>query len=46
MVTEARKLGLDDAKILDRLQLVRFMMTPAAYKKFVKALRLDARAAS
>ena len=45
MVKEARKLGLDDAKILGRLQLVRFMMTQPEYKKFLKALRLDARAA-
>ena len=43
MVKEGRKLGLDNAKILDRLQLARFMMTPPAYKKFLKALRLDAR---
>ncbi|MGD0637127.1 MAG: hypothetical protein ABSA72_03695 [Nitrososphaerales archaeon] len=46
MVKEARKLGLDDAKILDRLQLVRFMVTPPEYKKFLKALGLDARAAN
>jgi len=40
MVKEGRRIGTPDAKILERLQLPRFMMTDAAFKKFVRALRL------
>jgi hypothetical protein len=40
MVKEARRIGLNDIEILGHLQLPRFMMTPPAYRKFLKALHL------
>jgi hypothetical protein len=43
MVQEARKLGLTDSKILEHLQLARFMAPQKAYKRLLRALRVDAR---
>jgi hypothetical protein len=40
MVKEGRRLGLDDAEILEHLQLPRFLMSATDYRKFLKALRL------
>jgi len=40
MVKEARRIGSPDAKILERLQLPRFMMGDAAFQKFVRTLGL------
>lgn len=40
MVKEGRRLGLSDAKILEHLQLPRFLMSATDYRKFLKALRL------
>lgn len=40
MVKEGRRLGLDDSKILEHLQLPRFMMSAPDYAKFVGALQL------
>jgi hypothetical protein len=38
MVKEARRIGTSDAKIRERLQLPRFMMTDAAFRKFASAI--------
>ncbi len=40
MVKEAKRLGTPDAKIMERLQLPRFMMSEKEFKKFVKAIGL------
>jgi hypothetical protein len=40
MVREARRIGTPDAKTLERLQLPRFMMGDAAFRRFVLALGL------
>jgi hypothetical protein len=40
MVEEARRIGVPDGKVLERLQLPRFMMSAPAFRKFVKALGL------
>jgi hypothetical protein len=40
MVKEARRIGTPDAKVLERLQLPEFMMSDAAFKRFVRALGL------
>lgn len=40
MVAEARRIGTLDAKISERLQLPRFMMSDAAFRKFARALGL------
>jgi len=40
MVKEARRLGLADSEVMSHLQLPRFMMSPADYRKFMKALGL------
>jgi len=40
MVKEARRLGTPDAKIMERLELPEFMMSEAAFKRFVEALGL------
>jgi hypothetical protein len=40
MVKEARRIGTPDSKILEHLQLPRFMMDDSAYRKFVGALGL------
>ena len=40
MVKEGRRLGTPDAKLMERLQLPRFMMSPADFRKFVKAVGL------
>jgi hypothetical protein len=42
MVNEARRIGVPDARIMERLQLPRFMMEEAAFNKFVKAIGLKA----
>jgi len=42
MVKEARRLGLADGKILGHLQLMRFMMNPPEFKRFLKAVGLKA----
>jgi hypothetical protein len=40
MVAEARRIGTPDAKVLERLQLPRFMMSDAAFRRFARALGL------
>jgi hypothetical protein len=40
MVREARRIGIPDAKVMGRLQLPEFMMSDAAFGKFVRALGL------
>ena len=40
MVAEARRIGTTDAGILERLQLPRFMMSDAAFRRFARALGL------
>lgn len=40
MMREAKRIGTPDAKILERLQLPRFMMSGPAFEKFVRALGL------
>ncbi|HYR05040.1 MAG TPA: hypothetical protein VEO75_06580 [Nitrososphaerales archaeon] len=40
MVAEARRIGTPDPKILERLQLPRFMMSDAAFRRFARALGL------
>jgi hypothetical protein len=41
MVREARRIGTPDAKVMERLQLPEFMMSEAAFRRFVLALGLD-----
>jgi hypothetical protein len=41
MVKEAKRIGTPDSKILEHLQLPRFMMSAPAYRKFVGALGLE-----
>jgi hypothetical protein len=38
MVKEAKKIGMSDAEIMTHLRFPSFMMTPAGYKKFLKAI--------
>jgi hypothetical protein len=40
MVKEARRLGVPDARIMERLQMPRFMMSGPGFKRFVKAIGL------
>jgi hypothetical protein len=40
MVAEARRIGTPHTKVLERLSLPRFMMSDAAFRKFVRALGL------
>jgi hypothetical protein len=40
MVKEARRIGTPDAKVMERLRLPEFMMSDAAFKRFVRALGL------
>ncbi len=40
MVREARRIGAPDAKVMERLQLPEFMMSEAAFGRFVQALDL------
>jgi hypothetical protein len=40
MVEEARRIGIRDAKIRERLQLPEFMMSDSAFRKFVSAIGL------
>jgi hypothetical protein len=40
MVKEAGRIGTPDAKVLERLQFPRFMMSDAAFRKFARALGL------
>ncbi len=40
MVKEARRLGVADAKILGHLQLMRFMMSPPEFKRFLRGVGL------
>jgi DNA-dependent RNA polymerase auxiliary subunit epsilon len=40
MVTEARRLGLSEAEIVEHLRLPGFLMSPAGYRKFLRALGL------
>jgi hypothetical protein len=40
MVEEARRIGTPDARVLERLQLPRFMMSDSAFRKFTRALGL------
>jgi len=40
MVKEARRIGTPHAKVMERLQLPEFMMTDAAFARFVRALGL------
>jgi hypothetical protein len=42
MVKEARRIGSPDAKIRERLSMPEFMMSPPAFRKFVRALGLKA----
>ena len=41
MVKEARRIGTTDAKVMERLQLPRFMMSEEAFQRFVGALGLE-----
>ena len=41
MVKEGRRLGVSDSNIADHLQLLRFLLPPPAYKRFLKRLRLN-----
>jgi hypothetical protein len=45
LVKEGRRLGVPDSKIADHLQLLRFLLPPLAYRKFLKGLGLDIRGA-
>jgi hypothetical protein len=40
MVEEARRIGTPDTKVMERLQLPRFMMSDPEFRKFVRALGL------
>jgi hypothetical protein len=40
LVDEARRIGTPDSKIIERMQLPRFMMTEASFRKLLRALRL------
>jgi len=40
MVEEARRIRVPDAKVMERLQMPRFMMSPSSFRKFVGALGL------
>jgi hypothetical protein len=41
MLAESRRIGMSDKKILESMQLPRFMMTPAGYIRFVRKLGLS-----
>jgi len=40
MLAESRRIGMSDKKILESMQLPRFMMSPAGYIRFVRKLGL------
>jgi hypothetical protein len=46
MVDEARRIGTPDSKIIERMQLPRFMMTEASFRKLLRALGLKPPAAA